>query len=257
MNLVEYAFEDHLVILTMKRGDKKNALNVELLEDLRDAWTRFKADENAWIAILTGEGNVFCAGADKSFIAQSLDGEDFWNKFLALTSQDPFLSRTVGKPTISAINGPCFGGGVSLALSSDFRIANEEAVFRMPESDFSGVIIDWHSGVPMPIMAQLNAGIPVTAKRAYEVGLLNEIVSADQVLDRAVALARTLLARPPLAIRKNLDIVRTLYAKTDPMEHYTLLDYCTQVGNMLAKTEDWQEAMNAFLYKASPAYKGK
>jgi len=257
MNLVEYSSKGHLVILTMRRGEKKNALNEELMDDLRDAWVRFKTDDDAWVAIITGEGDVFSAGADKTFIERSLEGEEFWNKFLILTSRDPFMSGKLGKPTISAINGACFGGGLSLAFSADFRIADETAVFRMPETDISGLIIDWHSGVPLPIMAQLNIGIPLTAKRAYEVGLLNELAPKGKALDAAVAFANILLSKPPLAVRKNLDVVRMLYEKADPMEHYMLLDYCSQLGNMLSGTEDWSEAVKAFVNKTVPDYKGR
>ena len=257
MKLLEYKYDKHLVTLTLCRGEKKNALNEDLLKALNEAWTKFLADDDAWAAIITGEGNIFCAGADKSFIERSYKDPDIWNKFNAITSDDPFLSRRVGKPTISAINGSCFGGGVSLALTADFRIADEEAVFRMPEPDFGALIIDWHGGVPLPVMAALNSGLPLTARRAYEVGLLNDIVPNNKVLDTAVAFAESLLSKPPLALRKNLELTRLLYEKTDPMDHIALHDYCTQLGVKLSKTDDWDEAMNAFLNKTSPNYKGR
>jgi len=257
MTLIDYKCEKHLATITMRRGEKRNALNEEMLTCLNEAWTRFMSDDDAWVAIITGEGDIFCAGADRSFVERSLDEPDIWNRFNTLTSIDPYLSRRVGKPTISAINGSCFGGGVSLALSADFRIADEEAVFRMPETDFGALIIDWHTGVPLPVLAALNIGLPVTAKRAYEVGLLNEIVHKDRVMDEAAAFAESLLSKPPLSLRKNLEVTRMLYAKTDPMEHIALHDYCTQLGVRLSKTEDSKEAMNAYLNKKPPNYQGK
>jgi len=257
MALVDYKLDGHLAVITMKRSEKKNALNEDMLKDLAEVWTRFKNDDDAWVAVFTGEGNIFCAGADTSYIATAAEGEDFWNEFLNYTQKIPYMTGTVGKPTISAINGSCFGGGVSLALSADFRIMAEDAILRMPEPDMGAIIIQWETGVPAPILKQLNVGLPLTAERAYQVGMLNGICPADKVLDTAIEWGRKLLTKPPLAIRKNVQISRTLFTKTEPMDGYSLLDYCTQVGNMLAGTEDGAEAMKAFLEKKTPEYKAK
>ncbi|MDR1028879.1 MAG: enoyl-CoA hydratase/isomerase family protein [Clostridiales Family XIII bacterium] len=257
MSLVELTVKDHLALLMMRRAEKKNALNEALLTDLREAWERVRQDDDAWIAIIGGEGDVFCAGADKNFIARSAEGEDFWNRFLEMTQRDPYMTGTVGKPTISAINGSCFGGGVSLALAADFRVVSETAIFRMPEPDMGGLIIDWQGGVPSPILAQLNIGLPLTARRAYETGLVNEICPRENVMDVATDIAQQLLRKPPLAIRKNISMIRMLYAKLAPMDRYSLLDYCTQVGNMLAQTEDWKEAMAFFMERKPPSYQAK
>jgi len=255
--MVDYKLEEHLAIITMQRPEKKNALNEDMLNDLNAVWTRFKNDEDAWIAIFSGAGNVFCSGADKSYIARSTEGEDFWNGFLNLTQKIPYMTGTVGKPTISAINGSCFGGGVGLALSADFRIMAEGSILRMPEPDFGGVLLQWETGVPAPILKQLNVGIPLTAERAFQVGLLNEICPAENVLDTAIEWGRKLLMKPPLAIRKVIQVSRMLFSQSNPMDAYSLLDYCTQLGNMLAKTEDGAEAMQAFLEKKVPNYKAK
>ena len=256
MGLVDYRAENHIVVLTMKRGDKKNALNEELLADLRNAWIRFRDDDDAWIGIITGEGNVFSAGADKSFIERFLQGEDFWNDYLKIISQDPYISGSLDKPTISAINGSAYGGGFHLAISADFRICEEEAVFRMPETDLGGTIVLWE-GLPYPIAAEMMTGCPITAKRAYEVGMLNRLVPAGKTLDEAMEWAERLLKAPPLAIRRNLGIVRELYKKAAPMGRAALLDYCTQVGNTLAATEDSKAAIDAFINKKTPVYRAK
>ncbi|MDR2087875.1 MAG: enoyl-CoA hydratase/isomerase family protein [Clostridiales Family XIII bacterium] len=257
MRLAEYALrEGHLAIITMKRSDKKNALNEDLFADLNAAWTEFKNDEEAWIGIITGEGDVFSAGADMSMIKKSMEGGDFWNWYFDNMWTDPFLNGSVGKPTIAAINGSAFGGGFDLALQADFRISVEDAVFRMPEADFGGVVVMWEN-VPHAISMEINCGCPLTAKRLYELGIFNRIVPKGEALNEAIKLAEYLLTKPPLAIRKNTQIVKYLYDAQAPMSRYALTDYCTQSGNKLKNTEDFQIAVQAFLRKSPAQFKAK
>jgi enoyl-CoA hydratase/carnithine racemase len=231
-------------------------LNEELFADLRAAWTQFKADDNAWIAIITGDGDVFSAGADMSFIRKSLEGGDFWNWYFDNMWQDPYLNGSLGKPVISAINGSAFGGGLDVALMADIRVAVDDAVFRMPEVDFGGCVILWEN-IPPAISAEINTGCPISAKRAYEVGMINKLVPRGQALAEATRIAEYILTKPPLAIRKNIQINRYLYSSDAPMSRYMLIDYCTQSGNKLKNTEDFQISVESFLNKAPAVFKGK
>ena len=111
--------------------------------------------------------------------------------------------------------------------------------------------------IPCAISMEINSGCPLSPKRLYEIGLFNKIVPKGEALNEAIKLSKYLLAKPPLAIRKNTQIVRCLYDMRAPMSRYALIDYCTQSGNKLKNTEDFQMAVQSFLNKTPAQFKAK
>jgi len=227
-----------------------------MLLALAEAFERFEADEDAWVAVLAGEGKVFCAGADLGFFKRALEGEEFNNMFLSLVNRNPFMRGEISKPVVVAVNGPAIGGGTDLALRGDFIIAAEEAFFLLPESELGNVLLFWE-GLPIAVAKELVCGFKFPARRAYEQGLVNRVVPAAEVLDTALAFARELLGRPPLTIRKNVQLMNELRDMAAPMPRKILMDYCAQVSNTLSVTEDSKAAMEAFLNKSKPVFQAK
>lgn len=132
MSLVTYELDDHVATITLNRPEARNAINGPLRNDLNAAWERFRADEAAWVGILTANGEVFCAGADltDSQGAVGTFAGTFWEK-PTINSFESGLE--LFKPTIAAVHGPCIGYGLTGLLFCDFVIASTEAVFRFPE----------------------------------------------------------------------------------------------------------------------------
>lgn len=255
---VKYEMKDHLAIITMSRSEKMNALNKEMLDELRYAWIRFESEDDAWIAILTGEGRAFCAGADTSLFNGwvSGEGENFLKFYLRQIKQDPFFMNEISKPTICAINGLAFGGGFDLALRGDFRIADSESVFRLPEPDLCGVLVIW-DGLPHAVAMEVVSGLPITAQRAYEIGMVNKVMPKGQALAGAIEMAKILLKKPPLAVRKNIQILNDLKRMDAPISRRLLLDCSYDAGLNLSQTDDWREAMAALINKKPPVYIGR
>ena len=128
---VLYEREGHIATITYNRPEAMNAINPQLREDLNDAWSQFREDEDAWVGIVTGNGRAFCAGADvKSFGQTPSQKGSFW-EIPSLTSLESGME--VWKPTIAAVNGYALGFGLTLVAACDFVIASEHAQFGFPE----------------------------------------------------------------------------------------------------------------------------
>jgi enoyl-CoA hydratase/carnithine racemase len=163
----------------------------------------------------------------------------------------------VRKPVISAVNGLAAGIGFHLVMLSDLRIAAESASFSLPEvkaSMMGGSHRLALQGIPLAIMQQLVlTGEPISAQRAYEVGLLNNVVPGEKLLSEAMALARHIAKQPPLAISYNKLATWKAVALADQMADHMVLQWTAE----LMKTEDHKEALNAFLEKREPRYTGR
>ena len=129
---VLYEQRDHVVTITYNRPDRKNAINGAMREGLNEAWLRFRDDESAWVAIMTGAGNAFCAGADLK------DGAGATGTFAGTFWEKPTINSfesglELYKPVIAAVNGPCVGYGLTGVSFADFVIASDRATFSYPE----------------------------------------------------------------------------------------------------------------------------
>ena len=252
MSIVHYERQDHIALITMNRPDQLNTMNRALVQGLAEAWVRYEQDDDAWIAILTGNGRAFCAGRDIK--ERQAEGE----RGLGLpktTVRDPFWHDELDKPTIAAVNGYALGGGFFLAARTDLRVAAESATFQITEvirGSLAGFQMEtWHN-LPTGIAAELAIGDTLTAPRAYEVGFVNRLVPDGQALSTALQWAETILERPPLAVEYNLRLARRLRNRRIPDE---IWNQAKAWQAELARTADLEESFRAFLEKRKPVYR--
>lgn len=255
MAIVEYEKRgNHLVTVTLNNPDKLNAFDMEMTIALREAWIKYWNDDDAWIAILTGRGRAFTAGADKSWFDMALQGKDSVGIFLNLISKDPYWSGRLDKPVLTAVNGFAIGTGLDLVLRSDLRIAGESAWFQQPEVSRGNIMV-FFDGLPNAIAAEMIAGFRIPAKRAYDVGMINRVVADDKVMDATMEMAEELLTRVPLALHHALKILRDVKNAATVIPRTMMDHYTTVLSKELMKTEDFREATAAFLEKKKPVFK--
>src|SRR5580700_5057024 len=202
---VLYELNDNVATITYNRPEALNAVNGELRKDLNAAFSRFRDDEDAWVAIVTGAGRAFCVGADLHLGAGST-GEfagTFWEK----PTLNSFESGwEIFKPVIAAVNGYCLGYGFTLATWCDFVLASDRAEFGLPEVRIGVPAIVASIRLPQRInwadaMELLLTGERFDAERARAMGLVWRVVPHDTLLHEANALAKRLLRGAPLAQR--------------------------------------------------------
>jgi enoyl-CoA hydratase len=198
--------EQRVTVVTIERPERRNAVDLKTARALFDAFTRFDADPAADVAVLTGAGDSFCAGADLKAIA---DGET--GRF---EPDGPFgpmgpTRLQLGKPVIAAIEGPAVAGGMELALWCDLRVAARSAVLGIFNRRFGVPLIDLGT-IRLPrivghgrALELILTGRAVGAEEARAIGLVNEVTEDGQARARALALARTLSAFPQTAMRND------------------------------------------------------
>ncbi|MDQ3294873.1 MAG: enoyl-CoA hydratase/isomerase family protein, partial [Actinomycetota bacterium] len=211
---VRFELDDHIATITYDRPDALNAVNGELRRDLNEAFARFRDDEDAWVAIVTGAGKAFCAGADLRDGAGSTG--DFPGTFWEKPTTNSFESGwEIFKPVIAAVNGYCLGYGLTLVTWCDFVIASERAEFGFPEVTIGVPTIVGAIRLPklvgwQPAMELLLTGERIGAARAKEIGLAGWVVPHDDLMTEARHLAERLVRAAPLAARATKEVaVRT------------------------------------------------
>lgn len=255
MAVVEYEKQEHLVIITMNRPERRNAMSRDLLLGLAESWQRFATDDDARIAILTGTGNAFCAGMD---IKERLSSGERGLGLPRIPLRDPFWFEELEKPTIAAVNGYALGGGFFLASRADFRIAIPSAIFEITEVVHGTIagyeVLLTRENLPYAVAAELAAGGRLTAERLYQVGFLNRLAEPERLLETAVAFATEILRRPPLAVDANLQLLRSL-SRTPLPEDIT--GRARHYARELQQSEDLQESLRAFIERRPPVYRGR
>jgi E-phenylitaconyl-CoA hydratase len=202
---VLYELDGHVATITYNRPEALNAINGQVRADLNDAFARFRDDEEAWVAVVTGAGRAFCAGADLK------DGEGsvgvfpgtFWEKPTANSFESGW---EIFKPVIAAVNGYCLGYGLTLVTWCDFVIASDRAQFGYPEVTIGTPAIVGAIRLPQRInwqyaMELLLTGDRIDAARAKEIGLAGWVVPHDELMTEARRLADRLVRAAPLAQR--------------------------------------------------------
>src|SRR3954471_7041301 len=202
---VTYELDGHVATITYNRPHALNAVNGELRSDLNAAFARFRDEEDAWVAIVTGAGRAFCVGADLK------DGAGSTGVFPGTFWEKPTLNSfesgwEIFKPVIAAVNGYCLGYGLTLVTWCDFVIAGERAEFGFPEVLLGGPAVVGALRLPERIgwqyaMELLLTGDRIDAARALEIGLAGWVVPPDQLREEARALADRLVQAAPLAAR--------------------------------------------------------
>ena len=258
MSLVLYELEDHIATITLNRPEARNAINGELRKDLNAAWERFRDDTDAWVGILTAAGNTFSAGADLKDGAGAVGvfGGTFWEK----PTINSFESgMELFKPTIAAVNGPCIGYGLTGVAFCDFVIASDKSHFSYPEVSIGVPTIVGAIRMPERIgwanaMELLLTGQPMSAERAKEVGLVWKIVEHDELMNEAMAWAKTLTKGAPLAQRATKEVAwRT--KEMGWIESVRFGETMRKVATA-AGADDVAEGRKAWAEKRSPEWTG-
>ena len=257
MSLVTYELRDHIATITLNRPEARNAINGELREDLNAAWNRFRDDEDAWVGVLTANGNVYCAGADLKDGAGSVGtfAGTFWEK----PTINSFESgMELFKPTIAAVHGPCVGYGLTGVLFCDFVIASTEATFCFPEVSIGIPTIVGAIRLPQRIgwanaMELLLTGKPVDAQRAKETGLVWKLVEPDQLQEQAQAWARVLTEAAPLAQRATKEVAW----RTAEMGWIESVRFGEVMRKVVGATDDVAEGMAAWRDKRKPHWRAR
>src|SRR4051812_13889385 len=254
---VRYQRDGHVATITYNRPDALNAINGELREALNAAWLRFRDDNEAWVAIVTGAGRAFCAGAD---IKDGAGSVGTWpGSFWEIPTINSFESGLeVWKPTIAAVNGYCLGYGLTLVTWCDFVIASERAEFGFPEVRIGvptivGAIrlpdrIGWQAGMEL-----LLTGERIDAARAKEVGLVGRVVPHDDLMDEARHLAARLCEAAPLAARATKEMA--FRSRTLSMSE--AIRWGETMRKVAGATEDAAEGIRAAADGRRPEWKGR
>jgi len=254
---VRYELDGHVATITYNRPEALNAINLELRNDLNDAFARFRDDEDAWVAIVTGEGKAFCVGADLRGGGNSA-GEfpgTFWEK----PTQNSFESGwEIFKPVIAAVNGYCLGYGLTLVTWCDFVIASERAEFGYPEVRIGVPTIVGAIRLPQRIgwqyaMELLLTGERIDAEKAKEIGLVGWVVPHDLLLDEARSLADRLLAGAPLAARA----IKEMAVRSRAMPSLEAIRFGETMRKVVAATDDAVEGVRAAAERRDPLWQGR
>jgi enoyl-CoA hydratase/carnithine racemase len=254
---VLYELDGHVATITYNRPDALNSINGEMRDGLNAAFARFRDEEDAWVAIVTGSGRAFCAGADMR------DGAGSTGTFAGTFWEKPTLNSfesgwEIFKPVIAAVNGYCLGYGLTLVTWCDFVIASERAQFGFPEVRIGvptivGAIrlprrIDWQYAMEL-----LLTGERIDANRAKEIGLAGWVVPHDDLMREAHALADRLLAAAPLAART----VKEVAVRSQAMPMLEAIRFGETMRIVALATQDAAEGTSAAREGRPPDWAGR
>jgi enoyl-CoA hydratase/carnithine racemase len=252
--------EQYILLITLNRPEKLNAFNEQMIREIRSVIWKANFDDSVRVVILTGAGRAFCAGRDISGLDYENNLETAGYRAYVRANHEMFDDfENLEKPIIAAVNGICAGGGVEMAVASDFRIVSENAQFLLPENQL-GVIPA--SGACSRMIQMIGIGrlkemvmaaMPVNASEALRIGLVNRIYPQDELLKGAMEFARHLTTLAPAAMGMGKQIINM--CQNVDTETGRMLERLGQ--SILIKTEDNKEGMKAFLEKRKPKFKGK
>ena len=250
--------DDAVAIITLNRPKLLNALNSQTLTELASAMAAFKDDAGVRSIVLTGAGEKsFVAGADINELAvlSPVEGKEHARRGQAVFD----TIEQLGKPVIAAINGFALGGGCELAMACTLRLAADTAKFGQPEINL-GLIPGYAGSQRLPrlvgkgvALEMLLTGDMMNAQRAYEIGLVNRVVPAAELLAEARKLAHVLASKAPIAVRYILDAVHQ--GLDSPFAQGEYLE--TSLFGTIASSADMREGTKAFLEKRKAVWQGK
>jgi enoyl-CoA hydratase/carnithine racemase len=260
---IRYEVEDRTATITLNRPAQLNAVSPLMVRELRAAYAAAESDDAVWITIVTGAGRAFCAGADVTEIPD--DGRVLYEEpYLTTYPQweapqegtPPFRSMT--KPVLAAVNGLCCGAGLDWVTTGDVVIASERAEFFDPHVSIG--LVSGREVVRLARVLPLNVAMRLAltgrherlgAQRAFDLGLVSEVVEHDRLLERAREVAALVNRNAPLAvrgtrlaIRKGLDL---------PLHEAEIL--AEAFRERVVRTEDAREGPRAFVEKRAPVWK--
>ncbi|MDG2303733.1 MAG: enoyl-CoA hydratase-related protein [Candidatus Binatia bacterium] len=278
---IHYEKDGHVVTITIDRPEARNSLDLEHFGQLADGWIRYRDDDDAFVAILTGTGDVYCVGADlKKFItqvterAQALreggskqieEGENYsFSDSLVAVLRDGAETRDgqkfeLYKPVIAAVNGICAAGGLEMMWNTDLRVIADDTFIQLTEprrglfpgggsTVHSARQLSWCNAMEVLLLAER-----VTPERALQMGLVNAVVPRDQVMARAREWADTICLNGPLAVRACKESAK----RSTMVDLMTALETEMKYSTGVFSSEDAKEGVAAFREKRTPVWKGR
>ncbi len=246
---------DHVMTVTLNRPDRLNALHPPANLELGKVFDDFASDADMWVAIITGEGRGFSAGNDLRYQAEGGERVATPRGFGGLTSRFDLT-----KPVIAAVNGVAMGGGFEIALACDIIIASDAATFALPEPRVGlAALAGGLQRLPRQIgskraLGMILTGRHVPAAEGYELGFVNKVVPAGELLATAREWAGMICACAPLSVRASKDVV---YRSLDMASLEESIKASYDSVKAMATSEDFVEGPKAFSEKRAPNWKGK
>ena len=247
--------KDHVFTVTINRPERLNALHPPANAELGEVFDAFAADDDMWVAVITGEGRGFSAGNDLRYQAEGGERVATPKGFGGLTSRFDLI-----KPVIAAVNGVSMGGGFEIALACDLIIASENAVFALPEPKVGlAALAGGLQRLPRQIgvkraLGMILTGRHVSPQEGMELGFVNAVVPHDQLMEETHRWIDMILECGPLSIRASKDVVYQSLSMGS-LEESMAARY--ETVRVLSSSEDFVEGPRAFSEKRPPNWKGR
>ena len=265
MSLVEFELDGHIAVVTLNRPEARNAINPEVGVRLAEAWQQVKDNDQVRVAVLTGRGSAFCAGADLGQLIPLISGarkpENEWDERVlaepGITARGLLRNFDPEKPVIAAINGHAIAGGMEIVQGTDIRVSAPNAKFGVQEVKWA-IFPAGGSTVRLPMqlpfakaMELMLTGDLVTAEEALELGFLNYVTSDPMA--KAMEIAARIAANGPLAVRAIRRSARACLG----LPERDGLKLEGEISGPIFLTEDAREGPRAFMEKRKPEYHGR
>ena len=254
---IKYEVKENIAYVTINRPQAMNALNMDVLNELFDAFTAIDKSEDVRAVVLTGEGKAFVAGADIAQMHQlnALEGR----QMMIMGHKVMNLIENNTKPVIAAVNGFALGGGCELAMACDMRIASEKAKFAQPEVGL-GIIPGFGGtqrlarlvGKGMAKYMILSAEM-IKAEEAHRIGLVEKVVAPEELLGEAERIAKVIASKAPIAVSTAKSAINNGY----DMDMKSASMFEIETFTAAFGSEDKTEGMAAFLEKRAPEFKNR
>ena len=256
--------EGHVLTITMNRPEARNALSPEMLDIMAKTWDEVNSNPEIRVAILTGAGGAFCAGADLKAMTRQHPGDSFKEGerrgALNLAVIKSLLKGFhLTKPLIAAVEGAAIAGGTEILQATDIRVAGESAKFGVSEVRWSlfplgGSSVRLRRQIPYTVAADiLLTGRHITAAEAKAIGLIGHVVPDGQALTKAKEIAAMIAANGPLAVQAVLRALR----ETECLPEDEAMRVEAQIGMQVFLSDDAKEGPRAFMEKRKPEFKGR
>ncbi|WP_319453405.1 MULTISPECIES: enoyl-CoA hydratase-related protein [unclassified Mycobacterium] len=248
--IVDVQRRDRILVISMQRPEKRNAVNRELAFGISAALDTLDDDDELWVGVLTGTTDVFSAGTDLR------DGADARTE---RGGEYGLIRRRRRKPLIAAVEGPCLGGGFEIALACDLIVASTTARFGLPESrrgliPSSGALFRAIRALPVHVAKQLMiTGAELTAERAHAFGVVNEVAAPGAALEVAMTLAQDVCRSGPVAVQA---VLAGIAAQFDPADEAGWAATARAVDTV-RNSADLQEGVSAFFERRAPQWSGR
>jgi crotonobetainyl-CoA hydratase len=255
-NYIRLERKGPVTIVTLSRPESMNALHTDAHFELHEAFNAFAADDEQWVAIITGAGKAFCAGHDLKSQASGTHRGVPPSGFGALTSRFDLT-----KPVIAAVNGVAMGGGFEIALACDLIVASEAAIFALPEPRVGlAALAGGLHRLPRQIGLKRAMGMILTARRVsaregYELGFVNEVVPADELMAAAERWAKLICECSPMSIRASKEAVHKGLAVSVEQALAEQSQY--PAIKAMVGSQDYVEGPRAFSEKRPPRWVGR